>query len=103
MGDGERAAPARIAMGRPEGLRAGPGLEGRARGPEAVGGVEGVVVLCGTLEKMERDEAWHLAKIAVAVEPARLEGCLLALAHLEAIHRDVHVARLLSACGGRDA
>jgi hypothetical protein len=39
---------------------------------------------------MELDEARHLAQVAVAAQPDRLEIVGRVLDHLEAIHRDEH-------------
>src|SRR5262249_5399573 len=88
--EGERTPLAGIAMSGPEGFGPRPILEGIARLPEAVGGVERVILLRRPLQQVELDEAGHLRQIAVAAEPARLERGFLALAHPEAIHRNEH-------------
>jgi len=60
-----------------------------------------MVVVLRALEQVEFDETRNPADMDVALEPARLEGCLLALADLEAIHRDEHELPLFSGKAGR--
>src|SRR5262249_46362157 len=90
MRERQRPALTGVAMRRAEGLGAGPGLKRRPRPPQGMRRVQHMIVAFRSLEETEFDEAGHGVKIGLAIEPAGLEGALLALADLEAIHRDVH-------------
>src|SRR3546814_18395792 len=88
MREVEPAVVAGVAVRRAEGLRLRPGLEGAGRGPDGVRGVERVVVALGTLQQAEVLEARHAGQVGVAVLPDRLEGRLLDVLPLEAVHAD---------------
>src|SRR5262249_59638137 len=79
-----------VAGPRAEGPGAGPAPERPPRPPQGMRRVQHMIVAFRSLEETEFDEAGHGVKIGLAIEPAGLEGALLALADLEAIHRDVH-------------
>src|SRR5690625_3123065 len=84
-------------------LRAPPFLERIPVLPDAVRGIEGVLILCCTTEKVEADESRHVAKPALAIAPDILELLLPALHDLEAVHREKHSGLLVIAkhCAGR--
>src|SRR5262245_21404207 len=86
----ERLVLAGILVGGAERLRFRPGLEGRLALPDGVRGIEREVLVLGSFEQMELDEAGDLGELRVAVEPHLLECLLGAFLHPEAVHGDEH-------------
>src|SRR5215472_8448545 len=85
----------RIRDGRCRAACSGPHLCGR-RGkrrlalPNGVRGIEREVLVLGSLEQVEFDEARRLGQLRIAPEPYFLEGLFGTFLHAEAVHGDEH-------------
>src|SRR5262245_11466440 len=86
----ERLVLAGIPVRGTERLRLGPGFERRPVLPDGVRGIEREVVVLGSLEQVEFDEARDLVQVRIAAEPDLLEILLASLFYAEAIHGDEH-------------
>ena len=53
-------------------------------------GIEREVLVLGSLEQVEFDEAGHLGQLRIAAEPYFLEGLFGTFLHAEAVHGDEH-------------
>src|SRR5215467_12769802 len=85
MVDVERLVLARILVGGAEFLRPCPGFECRLALPNGVRGIEREVLVLGSLEQVEFDEAGHLGQLRIAAEPYFLEGLFGTFLHAEAV------------------
>src|SRR5262249_50548575 len=54
------------------------------------GGIEREVLVLGSLEQVEFDEAGHIGQLRIATEPYFLEGLFGTFLHAEAVHGDEH-------------
>src|SRR5262249_47607082 len=90
MVDVERLVLARTLVGGAEFLRPCPGFERRLAPPNGVRGIEREVLVLGSLEQVEFDEARHLGQLRIAPEPYFLEGLFGTFLHAEAVHSDEH-------------
>src|SRR5262249_50276188 len=90
MVDVERLVLARILVGGAEFLRPCPGFECRLALPNGVRGIEREVLVFGSLEQVEFDEAGHLGQLRIAAPPHFLEGLFGTFLHAEAVHGDEH-------------
>src|SRR5215470_12218104 len=75
MVDVERLVLAGILVGGAKCLRLGPRFEGTPVPPDRMRGIEREVLVLGSLQQVEFDEARHLVELRVAAEPHLLE-CL---------------------------
>src|SRR6266508_2689360 len=64
-----------------------------------MGGIEREILVLGSLEQVEFDEARNLGQVRVAAQPNLLERLLGSLLHAEAVHGDEHPALLPDAPG----
>src|SRR5262249_60533249 len=90
MVDVERLVLARILVGGAEFLRPCPGFERRLALPNGVRGIEREVLVLGSLEQVEFDEAGHLGQLRIWAHPHFLEGLFGTFLHAEAVHGDEH-------------
>src|SRR6056297_2826108 len=74
----------------PELLRACPGQKARLVGPQAVRGIEHMILTLGAAQQMEGDEARHLVEPGAAPAPDLLESLGAIPDHLEPVHRHIH-------------
>src|SRR5262245_40958737 len=86
----ERLVLAGIPVRGAERLRLGPGFERRPVLPDRVRGIEREVVVLGSFEQVEFDEARDLVQVRIAAEPDLLEILLASLFYAEAVHGDEH-------------
>src|ERR1700679_2296332 len=80
----ERLVAAGTAMRLAEGVRGGPGLEGRFVTPDRVGGIQDVIVPNRSTQQVEGHEARHAGQMRVAGGPDVFERRLGAEQNLEA-------------------
>src|SRR5262245_3678964 len=95
----ERLVLAGIPVRGAERLRLGPGFERRPVLPDRVRGIEREVVVLGTLEQVEFDEARDLVQVRLAAEPDLLKILFGSLLHAEAVHGDEHRCSPDATCG----
>src|SRR5262249_6650853 len=91
MVDVERLVLAGILVGGAKCLRLGPRFEGTAVPPDRMRGIEREVLVLGSLQQVEFDEARHLVELRVAAEPYLLERLFGSLLHPEAVHGNEHL------------
>src|SRR5262245_59229368 len=95
----ERLVLAGIPVRSAERLRLGPGFERHPVLPDRVRGIEREVVVLGTLEQVELDEARDLVQVRIAAEPHLLEILFGSPLHAEAVHGDEHRSSPGATCG----
>src|SRR5215813_1683442 len=91
MVDVERLVLAGILVGGTKRLRLGPRFESPLVLPDRMRRVEREVLVLGSLEQVELDEARHLVQLRVAAEPHFLERLFGPLLHPEAVHGNEHL------------
>src|SRR5262245_16271984 len=91
MVDVERLVLAGILVGGTKCLRLGPRFEGTLVLPDRMRCIEREVLVLGSLQQMEFDEARYLVQLRVAAEPHLLELLFRSLLHPEAVHGNEHL------------
>ena len=82
-----------------------PGLEVRLALPDRVRGVQGGLLIHGSLQKVEVPEAGHAVELRVAILPELLEHGLPAESDAKTVHGDVHgdlLVDLIRGCRGTE-
>src|SRR5215470_13362687 len=91
MVDVERLVLAGILVDGTKCLRLGPRFERTPVLPDRMRRIEREVLVLGSLEQVELDEARHLVQLRVAAEPHFLERLFGPLLHPEAVHGNEHL------------
>src|SRR5215471_17356773 len=89
--DVERLILAGILVDGTKCLRLGPRFEGALVLPNRMRRIEREVLVLGSLQQVEFDEARHFVELRVAAEPHVLERLFRSLLHPEAVHGNEHL------------